>query len=364
MMWDGRFSAPSGDPFDNSQGFSFPAPEGNTQFPPNDPVVRFLAIAQAHMPSAELKEQAGYTGTQGTLGGRFNQFDDGLGQAVPAPDGSGYRNGPIRDAVAVRMNASRNYIKKFGTVFPEVKAGAPITFLMVAQAIGEWEATMVRANAPLDRFARGNVDAMTVDQKQGALLFFGKANCVACHAVAGQSNEMFSDFKMHNIGVPQIAPLFGVGKSNVVFDGPGENEDFGLANITRRAADRYKFRTAPLRNLALQPTFFHNGSFTNLGLAIRHHLDVNTSARNYEPQKNNVKADLRHNTGPIDPVLASLDPLVATPIALTDEELKQLVIFVRDGLLDPRATTDLFCAKVPSLLPSRMKPMTFEGCPH
>ena len=34
LMWNGRFSAPSGDPFDNSRGFSFPAPEGSLKFPP------------------------------------------------------------------------------------------------------------------------------------------------------------------------------------------------------------------------------------------------------------------------------------------------------------------------------------------
>src|SRR5207237_9614465 len=113
--------------------------------------------------------------------------------------------------------------------------------------------TLIFANAPIDRFARGDFSAMTMPQKQGALLFFGKAGCVSCHAVSGQSNEMFSDFKMHVAGVPEIAPFFGVGESNVIFDGPGEDEDFGLEQITGNAADRYKFRTSPLRNVALQP---------------------------------------------------------------------------------------------------------------
>jgi len=40
LMWNGRFSAPSGNPFDNYLGFKFPAPEGASKFPPNDPVVR------------------------------------------------------------------------------------------------------------------------------------------------------------------------------------------------------------------------------------------------------------------------------------------------------------------------------------
>jgi cytochrome c peroxidase len=35
LMWNGRFNAPSGDPFDNSQGFLFPAPEGALRFPPH-----------------------------------------------------------------------------------------------------------------------------------------------------------------------------------------------------------------------------------------------------------------------------------------------------------------------------------------
>src|SRR5205823_2462743 len=39
LMWNGRFSAVSGDPFDNSRGFQFPDPEGLTCFPPNHPLI-------------------------------------------------------------------------------------------------------------------------------------------------------------------------------------------------------------------------------------------------------------------------------------------------------------------------------------
>jgi cytochrome c peroxidase len=65
---------------------------------------------------------------------------------------------------------------------------------MRRRAITEFQTTLTAANAPLDRFARGDRHAMMPGQKRGALLFFGKAGCVACHAVAGQSHEMFSDF--------------------------------------------------------------------------------------------------------------------------------------------------------------------------
>ena len=79
----------------------------------------------------------------------------------------------------------------------------PIDFSMFSRAIAEFEFTLVRANAPVDRYARGDRDALSPAEKRGALLFFGKAQCSACHSVAGRSNEMFSDFEMHNIGVPQ-----------------------------------------------------------------------------------------------------------------------------------------------------------------
>ena len=86
---------------------------------------------------------------------------------------------------------------------------------------------------------------------------------------------MFSDFQDHVIGVPQIAPQV----TNNTFDGPGANEDFGREQVTGDPADRYKFRTSPLRNVAVQPTFMHNGAFTSLEDAVRHHLERGQSPR-------------------------------------------------------------------------------------
>src|SRR5262245_48100440 len=78
LMWNGRFFTPSGDPFNNSLGYTFPLPEGTTKFQPNDPIVNHLLIAQAHIPPTELVEVAGFTGTAGTIGPEFDQFDAGL----------------------------------------------------------------------------------------------------------------------------------------------------------------------------------------------------------------------------------------------------------------------------------------------
>ncbi len=192
LMWNSRFVALSGDPFDNRAGFLFPPPEAlSLSSQPH------LLVAQAFIPPTERTEVAGF--------------------AVPGD------NDALRAAVLDRLNRSPAYRKLFGESFPQVKAGAPITFDMFGKAIAEFEFTLTFANAPIDRFARGERNALTEDEKRGALLFFGAARCVVCHSVAGQSNEMFSDFQDHDIGVPQIAPQV----TNNSFDGDGANEDFG-----------------------------------------------------------------------------------------------------------------------------------------
>jgi cytochrome c peroxidase len=167
---------------------------------------------------------------------------------------------------------------------------------------------------------------------------------------------------MHVIGVPQIAPEFGVGKGNVIFDGPGQDEDFGLEQITGNPSDRYKFRSSPLRNVALQPTFFHNGSFTRLEDAIYHHLNVFESARSYDPRRAGVDKDLTLRLGPIEPVLARVDPLLLNPPHLAPDEFENLVTFVRTGLLDERAERRNLCSLIPATLPSGMQPLNFEEC--
>ncbi len=363
LMWNGRFLAASGDPFDATGGFLFPYPEGRTRFPGGDPAINHLLIAQAHMPPTETTEVAGFTGAFWSLEPRYAQFDDGIGSDLPLPDASGARNDPIRAAVLARLNASPAYRSAFGQLFPGVAAGAPIDFSQFARAIAEFEFTLVRADAPLDRFARGDRQAMTASQKRGALLFF-TSSCVECHAVAGKANEMFSDFAFHVAGIPQIAPDFGAGRGNVIFDGDTEAEDFGLAQSTLNPADRYQFRTSPLRNLALQATFFHNGAYTRLDDAVEHHLDTIASLREYDAEAAGVAPDLRARQGPAEPVLAALDPRLRTPLHLRSEAFSDLIAFLRDGLLDPDASTAAFCALAPATLPSGRPPLRFEGCPR
>ena len=371
LMWNGRFLSLSGDPFDISHGFRFPFPEGDERFSQAQNAahgITHLLQAQAHMPPTELIEVAGFTGTcrggvpDPTLGPAFCQFDDGLGESVPLPDPvTGSRDEPIRQKALELLDATPAYRQRFGEVFPDVRQGAPIDFFMFGKAIAEFEFALVFADAPIDQFARGNTAAMSASQKRGALLFFGSAGCVSCHSVAGPSNEMFSDFAEHVVGAPQIAPVFGTGTGNVVFDGNGRDEDFGLEQFTGNPADRYKFRTAPLRNLAVAPGYFHNGAFARLEDAIRFHLNVTGGARSYDPVRAGIPEDLTLRLGP--PIAAKLlDPGVRALHPLTPQAIDDLVSFVRDGLLDPRVNARNLCQLVPATVPSGNPVLQFEAC--
>lgn len=329
LMWNDRFVSLSGDPFDPSAKFSFPPPEGTSlSYLPH------LLTAQAFIPPTERAEAAGFA---------FAGDADA-----------------IRAEVVRRLNETPAYRHLFAAAFPDVRRGARITYDHVALAIAEFEFSLTFANAPLDRYARGEREALTEDEKRGALLFFGEAGCVSCHQVAGRSNEMFSDFRDHVLAVPQLVPAH----ANVPFDGPGANEDFGREQLTGRAEDRYAFRTAPLRNVALQPAFMHDGAFTSLEAAVRHHLDVVASALAYDPLAHGVAADLAGPPAPVLPMLERLDPLVATPRQLSERQLDALVAFLRDGLLDPRARPERLRHLVPERLPSGREPLSFQFPPR
>ena len=83
---------------------------------------------------------------------------------------------------------------------------------------------------------------------------------------------------------------------------------------------------------------------------MRHHLNVFQSARGYSPLQ--LDRDLTGPLAPIEPVLARLDSLLASPVHLTNDEFRQLVDFVRVGLLDPRAKPDNLRKLIPRRVPS------------
>lgn len=323
LMWDRRFQSEALDPFDNSRGFVFPEPEG-TQLTYLD----HLLAAQSFTPVADRSEMAGF---------------DFPGSSED-----------IRGEVAQRVDQIPGYRSRFAEIYPVIDDGEPITYDHIAAALAEFQFTLVRANAPIDAYARGDTSALTPSQKRGGILFLGeKGLCFECHVTVGYTSQMFSDFKAHNIAVPQVRPVV----SNMDFDGPADNEDFGFERITGDPEDRYRFRTSPLRNVAYQPSFMHNGAYLCLDDAIRHHVDVYASLESYT--NTILPPSLRGDMGPDQPMLDRLHHLSADPPDLTEQDIDDLVAFMH-ALSDPDAHPDQLVSIIPSTVPSGLPLQEFQ----
>ncbi len=344
LMWNGRFrfideSSTDVNTLDASLGFQFPAPEKRL-------LVRSLLTAQAHIPVTEAVEMTGdfpHTG---------EPFED--------PD---ERNPEVRLGIANRISDLPGYRPLFEEAYasgtqifpgdPQIRAGDDISYLAIADAVGHFVETLVFTDAPWDHFLKGDDRAISEAAKRGALTFLTTGKCSSCHA-----GDLFSDFDNYNIGVPQVGP--GTAQSDLsdpAYRGL-RTWDFGLEEINASSNDRFKFRTPSLRGVALSSPYMHNGAYTTLEDAIRHHADPEAAYANYNITQ--IEPDMQAADGlkPMGPVFDRRNPVVLGPgagqqrIDLTEAQIADLVEFLK-SLTDPRMkdTASLAPKTVPSGLP-------------
>ena len=262
------------------------------------------------------------TGIHGQLGGRSaptvmnrllgkSQFWDGraatLEEQAAGPVENPIEMGFLWDEAAALLNGIEGYRIQFEAVF-----GGPASKDTATRAIAAFERTVLAAGSPYDYFERATPwykidieeeddeeviarfkEAMKGEEEhpltdlalQGRELFFGKANCSACHVGWDLSDEDF-----HNIGVGMDAAEPDLGR----FDFTGKDEDKG------------KFKTPPLHNIADTAPYMHDGSMATLREVVEH-----------------------YNQGGIaNPTLS--DKIFA--LELTDEEVDAVVEFMQQGL--------------------------------
>ncbi|MEW5742520.1 MAG: cytochrome c peroxidase [Myxococcota bacterium] len=135
------------------------------------------------------------------------------------------------------------------------------TYANLLKALGAYLSRLVSSDAPIDRYAAGEVEALTDAQKRGLRLFIGQAGCVGCHW-----GPHFTDNAFYALGLPQAGP-------DVPPVDPGRA--LGLEELaknpytltpppTPRPEDVGAFRTKSLRNVALTGPYFHAGQADTL----------------------------------------------------------------------------------------------------
>ena len=193
-------------------------------------------------------------------------------------------------------------------------------------------------DSPWDRYLQGEEAALSPEAMAGAELFYGKAGCAQCH-----SGPLLSDLQFYNIGVPQIGP----GKA------PHEPYDYGRARETGDERDLFAFRTPPLRNVSITGPWMHNGAYTTLEGAVRHHLNPTQAVAEYDFDQLSPLL-LAEDSGEtaVHTAALSASSLVALRTGLSDAEVAALLAFL-EALTSPSAL-DLehtIPAAVPSGLP-------------
>jgi cytochrome c peroxidase len=148
------------------------------------------------------------------------------------------------DSIVNRLRAIPVYQQLFRAAFGEPES---IQSVNLGKALAAFERSLVANNARFDQYMRGDKEALSAMELEGYEAFI-KTGCAKCH-----NGPMFSDFKLHVMGVP-------------------DNEK--LAQSDAGANKQYAFRTPSLRNLRYTDPYMHSGKFKTLENVMEFYEDL------------------------------------------------------------------------------------------
>ncbi|HET6681070.1 MAG TPA: cytochrome c peroxidase [Gemmatimonadaceae bacterium] len=310
LFWDGRVEVDDAGAFHTPAGAQITPAMANTfEFG--------AASALALFPVTSRTEMRGFSGNELA--------------AIPDADMTG-----IWGALMQRLGANSQYRRMFENAYPGTPFGE-MTFAHASNAIGAFLVSQFTfTNSPWDRFLAGKSNALSDEQLAGAKTFMS-IRCVQCH-----NGPTLSDQEFHNVALAQIGP--GVG------NGTGGHDDFGRWNVTGNDADRYRFRTTPLRNVELTAPYGHDGSIVDLRAFVEHYSESDLKLTTFDPFSLDVllQGTVLQNAAEIN---ARRDPIIIG-VVLPDETVDQLMAFM-SALTDPaaRRLDNVVPHHVPSGLP-------------
>ena len=178
------------------------------------------------------------------IGDRENVED----QAMKSLIGHASFGNPDTETV-IRKIKALGYADYFTQSFPEQKD--PIKPENWGKAIGAYERTLVTPS-PFDDFLRGNVNALAPQAQRGVKTFI-ETGCASCHSGIGVGGALFQKFGL----VEDYWKATG-----------SQTLDEGRYSVTKNPNDKYVFKVPSLRNVAMTPPYFHDGSVVTLPQAV------------------------------------------------------------------------------------------------
>lgn len=184
-------------------------------------------------------------------GFNFRQFWDGraasLEEQAAGPVHAKLEMDSNWPQVIGKLAQDEGYRRSFAALYPD-----GIQSENIKDAIAAFERSLVTPSR-FDDYLRGNKDALSKEETQGYQLF-KNYGCVACHQGVNVGGNMFQ--------------VFGVMGDYFKDRGNITEVDLGRYNVTGKEQDRYKFKVPTLRNVALTPPYFHDGSAQTLEEAV------------------------------------------------------------------------------------------------
>jgi len=183
----------------------------------------------------------------------LRQFWDGRAADLKEQAGGPVTN-PIEmdakwPAVIAKLEQDQGYMTAFNGLFSD-----GITPENIQTAIAAFEETLVTENSKFDKYLMGDDTALNAEEKEGYHLF-KESGCATCHvgkALGGRSFE-----------------TMGLRKDYFADRGDVKEPDQGRFNFTKNESDRHKFKVPTLRNLPVTHPYFHDGSTSDMGEAVR-----------------------------------------------------------------------------------------------
>ena len=196
--------------------------------------------------------------------GRANSLEEQAGGPPLNPVEMGM---PDKAALVQRLRDNPAYVERFASLFaPDILQDDERGFEAMTQAIAAFERSEELApfSSKYDRYLAGK-EELSKEEELGRTLFFSEqfTNCNLCHQLRSSpmgTQETFSDYSYHNIGVPRNPAI------SLEAGMPADFIDEGLLANPRVSdpAQRGKFRTPTLRNVAVTGPYMHNGVFQDL----------------------------------------------------------------------------------------------------
>jgi cytochrome c peroxidase len=184
------------------------------------------------------------------------------------------------DETVIRKIMALGYADNFAQAFPGEKD--PVKPENFGRAIGAYERTLLTPST-FDDFLRGDTDALT-PQAQSGLKTFIETGCASCHNGVGVGGGSFQRFGL-------VENYWKATGSQTIDD--------GRYSVTKDPNDRYVFKVPSLRDVAMTPPYFHDGSVATLPQAVRIMARVQLGRTLTEEQINDLLAFLNSLTGKV-----------------------------------------------------------------